>query len=446
MLCLALVAAGCTDDAEKPRGNKPTKPASAEPTVLTFGVYGPPRMLASYRSVVAEWNTLSDGPEVKLRAWRDRGRMRAAIDSGNVPVPDVFLSPRTDLRWLLDNEHTQPVDELLDERGVDFGDGYSRDALLAFSANDRLQCMPYAVSPMVMYINKNLVNFNRMTKRGLDAPDVEATSWSFEQFAAAAEFASRPGRGTKGVHIGATLPGLSPFIESGGGNVFNDSADPTSLAFSSEESRGALERTLELLRNPQVTLDEDQLAEATPLRWFERGKLGMLAGYRPLVPQLRLIPGLDFDVMPMPVLDSGATVGDVTGLCLARKAADTPAAADFMSYVLSKEAVERVTRTGYLAPANLEVALTDVFLQPLREPQHSQFFNSSVRSMDLPPLIDTLGELEEAVAPSLEQLVYGVGVLDLEAVTQEIDDTSRTILDPESVETESPSPSESAAE
>ena len=61
--------------------------------------------------------------------------------------------------------------------------------------------------------------------------------------------------------------------------------------------------------------------------------------------------------MPMPVLDSSATVGDVTGLCLSRKAASTPDAADFMVYELSTEAVSRVTRTGYLAPANLEVAL-----------------------------------------------------------------------------------------
>ena len=36
----------------------------------------------------------------------------------------------------------QPVDSLLIERGVDFGDLYSREAVLAFSADSRLQCMP----------------------------------------------------------------------------------------------------------------------------------------------------------------------------------------------------------------------------------------------------------------------------------------------------------------
>jgi multiple sugar transport system substrate-binding protein len=74
-------------------------------------------------------------------------------------------------------------------------------------------------------------------------------------------------------------------------------------------------------------------------------------------------------------------------------------------------------------------------------PDHAVVFTNTIRSMRLPPMIDTLPELEAAVQSSLDQLVYGVGVLDLDAVTQEIDETSRTILDPESV-SESPSPSE----
>jgi multiple sugar transport system substrate-binding protein len=299
--------------------------------------------------------------------------------------------------------------------------------------------MPYGVSPMVIYYNKQLVNFTRMARRGLDAPDPDSTSWSFDQFSAAASFASRPGRGTKGVHIAPTLPGLSPFVQSGGGSVFDDGTNPTSLTLSSDDSKAALDRTLQLLRNPQVTLDEQQLDQASPLTWFERGKLGMIAGYRSLVPQLRLVPDLDFDVMAMPSLGSSATVGDVSGLCLSRKAASVPDAADFMVHELSVDSVTRVTRTGYLAPANLEVALSDTFLQPAREPQHSTVFNTAVRNMAFAPLVDTLPALEDAVQPDLEELVYGVGTLDLDAVTERIDETSRPILDP--AYSESPGPS-----
>jgi multiple sugar transport system substrate-binding protein len=439
-LGLAL-AAGCTDDSPQPAPGPTTTAATPTVTSLTFGAFGSRDELAAFRTTVTQWNAASDGPRVKLRTWPDRAAMRAAIESG-ADVPDVFLADRQDLEWLLANNTTQPVDELLDERGVDFGDGYSRDALQAFSTDARLQCMPYAVSPMVIYYNKQLVDLDRMRNRGLDAPDEDATSWSFEQFVTAAELASRPRRGSKGVHIAATLPGLSPFIESGGGSVFDDSTDPTSLSFSSDGSRSALERTLELLRNPQLTLDEEELKQASPLRWFERGQLGMIAGYRDLVPQLRLVPALDFDVLPMPVLDGAATVGDVAGLCLSRTTASAPAAADFMVHELSADAVSRVTRTGYLAPANLEVALSDTFLQPGRMPEHATYFNTSVRSINLPPMIDTLDDVERVVQPSLEQLVYGVGVLDLDGLTEQIDEESRTVLGPEpSPDAESPSAS-----
>jgi multiple sugar transport system substrate-binding protein len=226
VVALALAVVGCTGDSDDPSPRPTTSSTRPPVTRLTFGVYGPPAQTSAFRSTVDQWNGLTDGPDVKLVAWKTHEAFRNAIESGT-QLPDVFLTSRTDLRWLLDNKMTQAVDELLDERGVDFGDGYSRDSLQAFSVDDRLQCMPYAVSPMVIYYNKQLVNFTRMAKRGLEAPDPDSTSWSFDQFSAAASFASRPARGTKGVHISATLPGLAPFIQSGGGSVFDDNADPS---------------------------------------------------------------------------------------------------------------------------------------------------------------------------------------------------------------------------
>lgn len=438
-----LITAACTDDSPDPAPATPSPTSAAPPEKLSFGVVGPRDVQRAFRATVDAWNLDPDSTDVTIVSWPTQAAMRTSIEGG-AEVPDVFMASRSDLSWLLENDYTQPVDELLDERGVEFGDTYSRDALQAVSRDDHLQCMPYGVTPTVIYYNKHLVNFDRMRNRGLDTPSVNATSWSFNQFVAAAEFASRPARSAKGVHIAPTVEGLAPFILSGGGTVFDDADPPTSLAFSSDSSKNALERTLELLRNPQVTLDETQLDQATALRWFQRGKLGMIAGDRSLTPILRQKSNLDFDVMPMPKLDSAATVGDVTALCLSSQASSPSIAADFMVHEISSDWVGLVASTGYLQPANVEVALSEDFLQPGRRPEHAAFFNSSVRSMAVPPLIDTLPALEETVAPSLAQMVYGVGVLDLDAITAQIDDESRTVLDPESV-TDSPSPSASSS-
>ena len=440
-LLLAAALAACDSEANPPP--KPDK-TSTKTVELTFGVWGSDPEIAAYQSVVNTYNESATGVDVTIKAWPDAEALADSIIAGERP-PDVFLLSRADLDVVTKKALNKPLLELVDERGVDFGDGYSRDAVLAFSAADELQCMPYGVSPMVIYYNKDLIDFQRMADRELPAPtpvegpdgdepvDPSYASWNFDEFRAAAEFASRPRRNTKGIYVDPTIRGLAPFIYAGGGDVFNDDAEPTSLAFSSDDTREALTPTLELLRDPALTLTKEQLTEASPLEWFKRGQLGMMAGFRSLVPELRSEHGLDFDVMPMPSLDDQATIGDISGLCISAKPAATiPQAADFLVYVVSAEAVARVATAGYLVPANLQVAASADFLQPNQLPANSQVFNSSIRDMQLFPLIDSFRELEAAVQGPLRQLLT-MPVPDLEALTTQIDEESRPLLDPDFV-------------
>ena len=446
LLVASLAAVGCdagVDPAPVPSATAPSKPAK-----LTFGMYGPADEIDAFQNVVDVFNSLSDESRVTVSPYSDHSALIEAVKSGD-PLPDVFLASRSDLAWLLDQKLTQPVDEMLDERGVDFGDGYSRDALQAFSADNRLQCMPYGISPMVIYYNKALVNFDKMTARGLDTPDLGTEAeprdprWTFDQFAAAAQFATKPGKKSRGVYVDPSLRGLAPFIYSGGGTLFDDQENPTTLAFSDGGTQAALERALVLLRNPELTLTSRQLGRATPLKWFERGRLGMIEGYRSLVPELRQVQGLDFDVMPMPSLGSSATSGDLTALCISADTANASEAADFVAHAVSTESVSRVVSTGYLAPANLEVSLSDDFLQPGRLPVHSTVFNSSVRAVVIPPLIASWADLEASVATSIHELLT-VPVLDLVALGAQIDAESQPVLDPTAA-SESPSASPSAS-
>ena len=99
--------------------------------------------------------------------------------------------------------------------------------MLAFSAESRLQCMPVGISPMVLFYNSS-DHFERMAFRGLPVPGGEQNNWDFEQFTAAAEFATKPRRGTRAIHVQPTVEGLAPFVYAGGGDVYNDAVSPTS--------------------------------------------------------------------------------------------------------------------------------------------------------------------------------------------------------------------------
>lgn len=439
----ALAACTGTGTPEPDPSPSPSVAGATGPVALTFGVFGSAAEVSGYDDMVADFNSISETSTVSIESWRNHDEAMAELGPGQ-PLPDVFMTSRLDLATLLETDQVQPVDELLDARGLDFGDGYSRDALRAFSADNRLQCMPYGISPMVIYYNTELIDFARMRARGLSAPGADnATeaprSWSFEDFAAAAEYATRPRRNTRGVSIDATLTGLSPFVISGDGSIFDDDEDPSSLALSEESSREALETTLGVLRNAQVTLSPEQLAERPARDWFKRGKLGMMAGFRELVPGLRKVQGLEFDVMPMPVLEGPGTVGEFTGLCLSTLTEHSEEAADFLAHALSVESVTKITRAGFLVPSNVEVAASDDFLQAGRLPVNSRVYTVG-RDIYIPPLITSWDVLEATAAPSLDQLVTSPGAMDpdlIEEITTGIDEQSRPILAPDDV---SPSP------
>ena len=380
-----------------------------------------------------------------LRRYASHDDLINEVEEGGSAAPDVFLIQRRDLAKLVEDRKVRPVDEPLVQRGMDFGDDYSRDAILALSADDHLMCMPYGISPMVIYYNTDLIDFAKLARRGKPVPNVEQTSWGLEAMSAAAKQASRKGHGTRGIYVEPSISTLAPFILSGGGSVYNDQTNPTSLAFSDSGSRAALERTLELLRNPHLTLSDAQLKKRTPLEWFERGKLAMMEGYRDLVPDLRQVHGLDFDVIQMPSLGAQRTVGDITGLCIRRNTVDPVTAADFVFHAVSDQQVSRVVRAGYLVPANLSIANSEDFLQPHRLPHHAQVFNTAARSIVIPPLVPDFAALEAAVHHTLVEMLTVPVIEDLQELTARIDAESVPVLTQPPPESSSETPNESSS-
>jgi multiple sugar transport system substrate-binding protein len=434
LVLLASVATACQDDAD------PAPPPTGATVRLSFGVFGDDAVVAAYQSMVDSYNATAQSVQVDLVSWPTSDAMTTALDGGDAP-PDLYLVARRDLASVIDGERNVPLFDLLSERNISYGDDYAQTAIEAFSADDDLQCMPSAVSPMVIYYNTDLIDFETMRDRGLPAPADPLEGWTFDEFRAAAEFASRRGD-DRGVSISPTLASVAPFLLSGGGGLYDDDSDPTSLALDSSDNLQTLGTVLELLRDPTVTLSEEQLEEATPLDYFEQGTLGMVEGFRDLVPELRKVDGLHFDVMPMPTVGGPATIGEVSGLCIA-PGDHVQQTADFLVHVISDDSVQALAESGVVVPANLTVARSDAFLQPDQQPAHAGVFNASVDQLVLLPLVDDVVGLNEAVEPLLSQMLLSPGVLDVAAIAGEIDEASRPVLDPDYTPSSSPSDSSS---
>ena len=242
----------------------------AEPVTLTFAVYGSRGSVAAYDELARSFTKNNPRITVEVERAPDVTDAMASYEQayaeGN--PPDVFLVDHDHLPALVEQDMVQPVDGLLEERDLDFGDGYQRDGLESFAASDALQCMPHDVSPTVVYYNKDLVDLTRLVEEGETPPNAE-DGWTWEEFSLAARQASRV-KG-KGVYIEPTLRALAPFVWSAGADIVDDVQDPTTLTLSEGDTREALEEVLALVRDPLVTPTRAELAEEDALQPLPAG-------------------------------------------------------------------------------------------------------------------------------------------------------------------------------
>ena len=441
-LACALVAGCTTSDPERrsadpsPTPSAETTTPSAEPVTLRFAVYGPRPSLEAYDQLADAFSVEQPHVSVEVERVRTPEDVLELVDDP-ASAPDVFLIDQEHLPALVEEELVQPVDGLLEARQVDFGDGYQRSGLTAFAAAAALQCMPHDVSPVVVYYNQDLVDLAALGTEEEDPPSA-IDGWDWETFSLAARQASRGP--AAGVHIDPTVFSLAPFVWSAGGEIVDDVGAPTTLTLSEGEPREALEQVLTLVRDPQVTPTPEQLEQQSAVGRFTSGKLGMLLGTRALTPRFRAAEDLDFDVMPLPSLGRFRTVSDMTGYCISAGTEHPEVAGDFLAFAVGREGASITARTGYVVPSNLEVANSATFGQPSQAPESSFIFNEGVRRTQPMPFVTQWPEVTERLEPTLEQMFYDP-VIDLDELLVDIDEISREVLAPETVE-EDPSPDE----
>lgn len=429
--------AGCTPSDPGPSASPSPEPSSPSattsatvPATLEFAVYGGPAELASYRRLARIYTARHPEITIEVEASPDRAtaaeRVRQGLADGT--GPDVFLMDHELLPPFVRAGQVQPVDQLLEARGVLFGDNYTRLALEAFSAQSALQCMPHDVSPLVVFYNTALLDPRRFATEPdeQEEPGVEL-AWTWEDFARAAR--RMPRHGAKAFYLPPTLETLAALVRSADDDIVDDQRVPTTLTLSDGGTREALEEILPLVRDTTLTLTTAELRQQDAVSRFERGRLGMLVGTRDLVPRLREVPGLSFDVFPLPNLGRYRTVAELSGYCIAATSPNIPAAADFLAFAIRPEGSRLTTANGSTVPVSLPVLHSKVFADPGRQPANARVFTDAVRWSTPMPFVPAWPEVVRRTGPLLQRLFHDP-VLDLDRLLPRIDERSRGLLAP----------------
>ena len=400
----ALAVAGCTPDGEVPP-EQASASASSPPVTLRVAVYGPAKVLAAYRAIAADFHREHTRISVEVQTYADEADTLRAVrrDAAAGRTPDLFLTGVDALPGLQRDKLIQPVDALLGERQVDFGDGYPRLALESFSSDAALRCMPTQDSPLVVYYNPDLVDLD--AAQGDDHPINATRGWTMAEFSRAV--ADVVADGHAGVYVDPTLDQVAPFAASAGGSVVDSVTDPKKTALGSSSAADGITQLLAALgpqkRAPKAARTPDSQDEA--LAKFEHGKLAMLLGYRDLTGMLRDSgTKVDFDVLPLPVIGSKSTSGDLAGMCLAQSAVDPGAAAEFLAYLVGRHPMAQLARTGYVMPTNMTVISSNAFWQPRKNPASASVFTTQLRYIDPRPVTELWPRVENLVDAHLTSI------------------------------------------
>lgn len=426
LAALALVlTTACTPDGSTPP--TPTVTTTAGPIQVTLAVYGPPAVISAYTTIAANFSAKNPGVAINVRpyATHDEAMTDLARTRGTKQAPDIYLAGADDLPELIRTKANQRVDQMLQARNIDFGDGYERQAIEAFSADTALQCMPVGVSPLVVYYNPALVHLAQLRPPGQKVPNPD-DGWRFEDFAAAAQQASVGG--VKGVYVAPDVQQVAPFLFSGGGKLVDDETKPTTTTFSDGADTGAMNTLLAVVRNPALTFSSAQLAKRDAITRFKAGKLAMILGFRDLTPELRNQAGLRFAVMPIPRIGRSSTVLDISGLCVKPNLPHRTSTANFLAYLVGTQASQILAASGYVVPANANVLYSEAFTQPTLDPAGSTVFSSQIRYATRLPTGPTWDAAEQIVDGQLFRLFNDAVIDPLDDRLTEIDQAAKDAL------------------
>ena len=231
---------------------------------LTFGVLRHPRTSwPPTTSLVAVYNSLYDDAEMTVETYLSREALMGTIrESGE--VPDVFLTSGATSRGSQEQQLVQPVDSAPDRARRRL-----RRPLLARRGARVQRRGPAAVHAVRHLADGDLLQHRAgRLRRGwrrasCPCPDGGAATAGTSS-SSPPRPSSRPGRAAAPAASTSTRPcdGLAPFIYSGGGEVFDDRSRRRRSPSPTTARRRPWSTALSVLRDPRLTLSDEQLRAA----------------------------------------------------------------------------------------------------------------------------------------------------------------------------------------
>jgi multiple sugar transport system substrate-binding protein len=407
---------------------------------IRFLIFGDPAEINAYRTLVKSFKEEEPDIDVQLVEASDRedliARLSTSIAGGS--PPDLFLMNYRFYGQFAARDALEPLAPYLEDSDVFEEDDFYPEALDAFRWKDEPTCLPQNISSLIVYYNRDLF------KRFGVPPPKDGMRWNELVFRAQQMTRDKNGQPVRGADpdlpqantaqaeiyglgVEPSIIRVAPFVWSNGGEIVDDTDNPTRFTLDTPEAKQTVESFFQLRTlHGVVPSDQEVEAEDDESR-FVNGRLAMLLDSRRAVPSLREAAEFDWDVASLPYFQEPANILHSDAYCMTEASEEKDAAWRFVEYALGPEGATVVAKTGRTVPSLRSVAESDAFLDPTQKPKNSQAFLDAIATIKHVPTVSTWPEIEDVTNGLLENGMYLAQPVD--EVVAEIDLKTRPLFE-----------------
>lgn len=286
-----------------------------------------------------------------------------------------------------------PVYEAYLEDLSDYADKniFYEKALQSLSYKNKILAIPRDVSNLVIYYNKDLFK-----KYGISRPE---SNWTFDDLLKIGLNFKK--HGIFAISFEEDSLFYLPYLMSNGGGILSD--DLNSEIVDSPKSKEGLTFYADLRNKYNIAPKKSQSASATMAQMFLQQKLAMHLSGRWLVPKYRESADFDWDIINFPTGTAGSVVPlDSSGWAVYKGSENKELAIKFVQYLSSKENIEKMTESGLITPARIDVANSKFFLNG--KPESSIKFIDAIETSKPTPVSKDYRELTDNLNRNLEYI------------------------------------------
>jgi multiple sugar transport system substrate-binding protein len=221
--------------------------------------------------------------------------------------------------------------------------------------------LPRDVSNLVIYYNKSLFR-----KYGVPYPSCD---WTLDDLLKVSKRLTH--RGVWAISYEPTIDYSLPYMYYMGGGILSENMD---LIVNSDNSMSGIKFYKDLAYKYHYAPLPFQTGSKTLAQMFLEGRICMHLSGRWLVPKYRECAKFEWDIVNFPKYTSCC---DASGWAVSKSSRHKNSAKKFVLFLSSKENISKMTKSGLITPARLDVSHSDVFLSG--EPKSSQLFLESIK-------------------------------------------------------------------